>query len=273
LWQRYFEKLPSGEARSFLDSLAISEADGKLSLALRIFDTQPYTEPEKTEYTRLVAERLGRPADSVRLQLIEIPTAGALLASKAGEEKRGAAPSTVAQLRADFWQGVEAAMQGVRLPPSAQLLGYRVVNGSGEPTRVVIVYLGERDIEGDAQALIADDVRSRLAIPNTELSCERVQALFGPIVFRRNQASLPAGGSQLLDQIGQTLKQHSDLRAEVVAQAEGLERERIAEERGRAVSNYLSERCGVAADRIKITTGSVAARNVIVKLAPADLAQ
>jgi uncharacterized hydrophobic protein (TIGR00271 family) len=273
LWQRYFEKLPSGEARSFLDSLAISEAGGKLSLTLRIFDTQPYTEPEKTEYTRLVAEGLGRPADSVRLQLIEIPTAGALLAAKAGEDKRGAAPSTVAQLRADFWQGVEAAMQGVRLPPSAQLLGYRVVNDSGESTRVVIVYLGERDIEGDAQALIADDVRSRLAIPNTELSCERVQALFGPIVFRRNQASLPAGGSQLLDQIGHSLKQHSDLRAEVVAQAEGQERERIAEERGRAVSNYLSERCGVAADRIKITTGAIAARNVIVKLTPADQAQ
>jgi hypothetical protein len=220
-----------------------------------------------------VAERLGRSADSVRLQLIEIPTAAALLAAKAGEERRGTTPSMVAQLRADFWQGVEAAMQGVRLPPSAQLLGYRVVNGSGESTRVVIVYLGERDIEGDAQALITDDVRSRLAIPNTELSCERVQSLFGPILFRRNQASLPSGGSQLLDQIGQTLKRHSDLRAEVVAQAEGPERESIAEERGRAVSNYLGERCGVAADRIKLTTGANAARNVIVKLATADQAQ
>jgi hypothetical protein len=147
------------------------------------------------------------------------------------------------------------------------------VTGSGESTRLVIVYLGERDIEGDAQALIADDVRARLAIPNAELICERVQSFFGQIVFRRNQASLPAGESHLLDQIGQTLNQHSGLRAEVVAQAEGPERERIAEERGRAVSNYLSERYGVAAELIKITTGANAARNVIVKLAPADQAQ
>jgi uncharacterized hydrophobic protein (TIGR00271 family) len=273
LWQNYFEKLPGGESRSFLDSVAISEADGKLSLALRVFDTQPYTEAEKTEYVRLVAERLGRPADSVRLQLIEIPTAAALLAAKAGEERRGTTQSTVAQLRADFWQGVEAAMQGVRLPPSMRLLGYRVVTGSGEPTRVVVVYLGERDIESDAQALIADDVRARFAIPNAELNCERIQSLFGPIDFRRNQASLPARGSQLLDQIGQTLKRHSGLRAEVVAQAEGAERERIVEERGRAVSNYLSERYGIAADRMKITTGADAARNVIVKLSSADQAQ
>jgi hypothetical protein len=79
-----------------------------------------------------------------------------------------------------------AALRGVRLPPSMRPLGYRVVTGSGEPTRVVIVYLGECDIESDAQALIADDVRARLAMPNLELTCERGQSLFGPIEFRRN---------------------------------------------------------------------------------------
>jgi uncharacterized hydrophobic protein (TIGR00271 family) len=269
LWQQHYEKLPGGEARSFLDSLAISEADGKLTLALRVFDSQPYTEAEKIEYVGRVAERLGRPSDSVRLQLIEIPTAAALLAEREREERREAPPPTVSQLRANFWQGVEAAMQGVRLPPSMQLLGYRVVTGSGEPTRIVIVYLGERDIESDAQALIADDVRARLAIPNTEISCERVRSLFGPIVFRRNQSSLPADGSHLLDQIGQTLKRRPELQAEVVAQAEGPERERIAEERARAVSKYLSERCGVAAERIKISAGGDVARNVIVRLVKA----
>jgi uncharacterized hydrophobic protein (TIGR00271 family) len=269
LWQQYFEKLPGGEARSFLDSLAISEADGNLTVALRVFDTQPYTETEKTEYTRLVAARLGRSADSIRLQLIEIPTAAALLEAKAREERREAPPPTVAQLRASFWQGVEAAMQGVRLPPSMQLLGYRVVTGSGEPTRIVIVYLGERDIESDAQALIADDIRARLAIPNMEMSCERIQSLFGPIVFKRNQASLPAGVSNLLDQIGQTLKRHPELQAEVVAQAEGPERERIAEERARAVSDYLGGRGAIAAERIKISAGGDLARNVIVRLVKA----
>jgi hypothetical protein len=203
------------------------------------------------------------------LQLIEIPTAAALLTARAGEEMREA-PPTVEQLRSAFWQGVQVAMQGIRLPPSMRLLGYRVVTGSGEPTRVVVVYLGERDIESDAQALIADEVRARLAMPNTELSCERVQSLFGPIGFRRNQASLPAGVSHLFDQIGQILKRHPDLRAEVVAQAEGTERERIAEDRGQAVSNYLSERYGVAAERIEVTAGADAARNIIVKLAPAD---
>jgi hypothetical protein len=45
------------------------------------------------------------------------------------------------------------------------------------------------------------------------------------------------------------------LQAEIVAQAEGLENERIAEERARAVSDYLNERGEVASERIKVTTG------------------
>jgi uncharacterized hydrophobic protein (TIGR00271 family) len=272
LWQQYFEKLPGGEARSFLDSVAISEADGKLTLALRVFNSQPYAEAERAEYARLVAERLGRPVDSVRLQLIEIPTAAALLATRAREERRDA-PLTVAQLRENFWQGVEAAMQGVRLPPSMQLLGYRVVTGSSEPARLVIVYLGERDIESDAQALIAADVRARFDIPNAELSCERIQSLFGPIEFRRNQSLLPASASPLLDQIAQTLKLHPQLQAAIVARAEQPEREGIADERARAVSDYLSGRGAIAAERIKVEAGVEAMRNVVIRLVKVDRVQ
>lgn len=272
LWQQYFEKLPGGEARSFLDSVAISETDGKLTLALRVFNSQPYAEAERTEYARLVAERLGRPVDSVRLQLIEIPTAAALLATRAREERRDA-PLTVAQLRENFWQGVEAAMQGVRLPPSMQLLGYRVVTGSSEPARLVIIYLGERDIESDAQALIAADIRARFDIPNAEMSCERIQSLFGPIEFRRNQSSLPAGASPLLDQIAQTLKLHPQLQAAIIARAEGPEREGIADERARAVSDYLSGRGAIAAERIKMEAGVEAARNAVVRLVKVNRVQ
>lgn len=270
LWQQNYEKLPDGETRSFLDSLAISEADGKVTLALRVFDTQPYTEAEKTEFTRLVAERLGMRADSVRLQLIEIPTAAALLATKVRDDMRATSPATVAELRADFWRGVEAAMQGVRLPPAAQLIGYRVVASSNEPLGVVISYLSDRDIGPDAQALIADEIRARFATPDAPVSYDRVQSSFGPLVFRRNQTALSGDAHGLLDQIAQTLQRHQDLRAEIVAQAERQERDRIAEERARAVSDYLSERGVIAGERIKVTAGADAARNVIVRLVKAD---
>ncbi len=273
LWQQNFEKSPNGEDRSFLDSVAISEKDGKLTLALRIFDSQPYTEAEKTEYMRLVAERLGRPADSVRLQLIEIPTAAALLAARAREERRDDTPLTVAQLRANFWQGVEAVMQGLRLPPSMRLIGYRVVTGSGEPTRLVIVYLGERDIDSDAQALIAGDIRARFDIPNAEMSCERIPSLFGPVEFRRNRSTLPAGASTLLDQVARTLKQYPELRAEIVAMAERTEREGIAEERASAISGYLKERGAIVAERINATTDVDAERDVNIRLVKADRTQ
>jgi hypothetical protein len=189
-------------------------------------------------------------SDSVILQVIEIPTASALLATKAREERRGPLLSTVAQLRADFWQGVEAAMQGGRLPPAAQLTGYRVMAGSSESLRVVVCYLGDRDIEPDAQALIADEFRARFAIPAAPVSYERVQSSFGPLVFRRNQATLPVNVSGLLDQIAQMLNQYPELRAEIIAQADQPERERI-----------------------KITAGADAARSVVVRLVKANQVQ
>lgn len=160
-------------------------------------------------------------------------------------------------------------MQGMRLPPAAQLISYRVVAGSSEPLRVVVCYLGDRDIESDAQALIADEIRMRFAMPRAPVSYERVQTSFGPLVFRRNQAALQVSAPGLLDQVAQTLRQHSELRAEIVAQAEQPEREGIAEERGRVVGAYLSERGAIANERIKVTVGADAARNVIVRLVKA----
>jgi uncharacterized hydrophobic protein (TIGR00271 family) len=273
LWQQSFEKLPGGETRSFLDSVTASETDGKLSLALRVFDSHPYTESEKAEYARQVALRLGRSADSVRLQLIEIPTAAALLAAKARDDKRDTSPPTVAQLQANFWQSVESAMQGIRLPPSAQLIGYRVVTGSNNPMRVVVDYLGDRDIEHDAQALITNEIRSRFAIADAIVEYERVQASFGPLEFKRDQRTLPVNFTGALDQIVQTLKQHPELSAEVVARSDQSERAQTADERARIVSAYLREHGDIAEERIRTTVGPGPARTVVVRLAPVSKAQ
>jgi hypothetical protein len=173
-------------------------------------------------------------------------------------------------LRADFQQSVETAMQGVRLPPAAQLTGYRVVTGSGEPLRVVVCYLGDRDIETDAQALVADHIRARFAIADAAVSYERIRSSFGPLVFKRHQAALPANAGALLDQIAQTLRQHPGLRAEIVMPAEPSEREKMAEERAQAISDYLRERGEIAAERIKTIASAEAGRSAVISLAMAD---
>ena len=269
IWQKYFEKSPGGEARSFLDSISVLDIDGTLTLNLRVFDAQPYAETEKANYTQQVAERLGRPAERVKLQLVEIPTAAALLAVKAREERRPAAPPTVAQLRTTFQEGIGRAMQGVRLPPSIELIEYRVTTGASDFWGVEISYLGDHQIGTDAEALIAGELRTRFAAPEMMVRFEWVASSFGPLVFRRNQGTLPVNASSLLDQVVLTLQKHARLRVQIVAQSEPGERENMGAARIQVIGEYLRERGGIAADRITTAIGAEAGQNAALRLVKA----
>lgn len=266
IWQQYFEKQRNGETRSFLDHISVVAADNQLRLNMRVFDSEPYTEAEKTEYARLLAERLGRPAATIQLQLLEVPTASALLSVKARQEIAAEVPLTVAELRANYWQGINAAMQGLRLPPAAQLLDYRVVTGSQNQSQVVVVYLSERDIEPDAQALMQQDIRARLMAPALQVSYERIPATFGPLEFRRNTDTLPSTAAPVLEQLAQSLKQHPQLGVEVLVNSETNEAPDIATKRFEVVRASLLEISGLSAERITDTKDTKAGRTALLRL-------
>lgn len=266
IWQQYFEKQSNGESRSFLDHVAVSTTEDQLRLNLRVFDAQPYTEAEKTEYTRLLAERLRRPAETIQLQLLEVPTAAALLSVKERQEIVAAAPPTIPELRANFWQGINTAMQGLRLPPAAQLLSYRVMTSSQNRTEVVVVYLSEREIEPDAQALILQDIRARFATPNLQVNYERIPATLGTLEFRRNTDTLPTTAQPLLQQLAQVLQQQPQLGAEIVVHREPNEASDIAAKRFQAVRAVLVEKSGLPAEKITTTEGTEARRTALLNL-------
>jgi uncharacterized hydrophobic protein (TIGR00271 family) len=266
IWQQYFEKLANGEPRAYLDTVTVAATEEQLQLQLRVFDSQPYTETEKTTYTRLLAERLGRAADTIQLQLIEVPTSAALLSVKARSEIASKAPPTVAELRTSFWQGINTALQGLRLPPAAQLLGYRVVTGTNNQTQVVLEYLSDREIERDAQDLLEQDIRARFASPTSEVRFERIAATFGPLEFRRKASALPAAAFPVLEEVARLLKQQPTLRAEITASAEPKEPAELAAQRAQTVLEFLREKSGIPADRITTVNSVENRRTVMLRL-------
>lgn len=273
LWQQNFGRLPSGQVRSDIDQLTFEERDGRLAVYLRVFTNQPYTASERNEWTRLLAARLNRPAETINLQLIDIPTTAAELASRAREEKRPPAPPTVSQLQANYWEGVEAALRGVRFPPTTQLIDYRVSLGSKAPARVVLSYLCDTDIGTDAQALITEDIRTRMTAPESAVSFEKVPVSFGPITFRRNQSALPLDAQGVLDAVAEDLKSHGSLRLEIIAQAEKNEPEKIAEARAQAILDYLVKTRLIAKERVSTKTGEDSDRTARLRLQLANAAQ
>ncbi|MEW6207669.1 MAG: DUF389 domain-containing protein [Acidobacteriota bacterium] len=265
VWQDYFTKFESGEPRSYIDNLSSSERDGKLNFFLRVFTSQPYTNEEQRYCARLIAERLNRPAETIGLQIVEIPTTAAGLATRVKEEKEEA-PPTLAQLRASFLQAVDSSLRGLRLPPHAQMADYQVTASPSTGLEIGIDYLSERNIDADASALIIEEVRSRLELPDVKVELEKIPATPPPIRFNLNRSTLDETLAGLLDLIGQRLQRLPSVEVEIIANREKREREAIIDERAQAIAEYLKTKWGIEPRRIKTAPGADSSRDAVVKL-------
>ncbi|MBI4470649.1 MAG: DUF389 domain-containing protein [Acidobacteria bacterium] len=265
LWRQYFGTLPDGQPRSYIDDFSAREEKGRLTLYLRVFTSRPYTADEKVEWTRLVAAQMGRPIDSIELQLVEIPTASGEIATLTREDRRRETPPSVTQLRTDLLHSFDRALQSLRLPPAAKLLDYDMVARSTAPMRLVVRYLGERDIDSDAEMLIAEDVRIRLADPDASVSLERIPLVLGEITFRRNHEELPATAIRLLDRAAGLLRQHQRLHLEIIGAAHASERENIAQERVQAAVDHFTEKWKIPANRISTKTEASPDRRLMLR--------
>lgn len=270
IWEQNFSKLPGGGERSYLGNLSISDEDNKLSLLLRVFTVKPFTTDEKAEYVRLLAERVGRPVSSVNAQLIEIPTASSELLTKAREapqkEPRTESPLTVSRLQKEFAQGLETSLAGQRLPPPAQLVNYEVLLRAGAPLQLHMFYLSGREIDGDAQTLLAENIKTQFDDPSVEVKLLRIEDSFGPIVFDRNQAKISKGSAATLDRVGQRLSEQPKLQIEIALSAEQNEKETLRTERAQAITDYLTSNYQIAPDRIKTVPATEGQQGVILRV-------
>ena len=270
MWQQGFEKLPGGEPRSYIDDLSVSQQAEKLMLYLRVFTSKPYAPAEKNEFERMVAVRLNKPMESVGLQLVEIPTASGEVAAKAREETRIQSPPTVAQLQVSFFEGVASALVDLRFPPPAQVLDYSVMTSAAEPLHLTVCYLSEREIDPDAQTLIAANIRARLRYPNAKITLKRIPSLPGQIVFRRNESAITQANAGPLDQAGEILQQRPRLRVEVAIDRGEGERMGVAGERAKAIAEYLASKWRVAHDRLAVSESSDQNRTATLKIKMVD---
>lgn len=271
VWEQNYSRFPDGSPRGLLGQLSILKwAGNKLSLLLRVFTSKPLTDGEKSAYTGSLALRLNVPTQSVDLQLIEIPTATSELLTRAKQESdREERPEIVLsfpQLQSGYSKAVETTLAAVPLPPPARLVNYEMVTGADLPLRVRLFYLSEREIEGDAQALIVRDVRERVDSPDATVSIERIETFFGPLTFGRNQSKLVVESINTLDRLGTILQQQPKLNVEVTANAEKREPQSLIEERAKAVIDYLSSKYQISTDRITTKTGAEPYANVVLSL-------
>ena len=269
IWQENFANLPNGEPRSFISGVETRAKEQRLIVQIQVFTSKLYAPEEQNSYVRKLAKRLNKPPELLTLKLIEIPTASnEIISSLAKEEKETVEPQvvTIAQLHADFTQEIQSSMSNLRLPPPAEIVNYEVTTTPATPLKVRVIYLSERDINPDAQVLLADDIKTRLEYPSATVSMKRIPRAMGDISFTRNESKLTQVDKEKLDRVAKILQQQPTLRLEVTAHRQTNEPEEILPARFQAITQYLQGKWQIKTDRIVLVTGDASRFNAVLKL-------
>ncbi len=248
LWREFFANNQNGEPRSYIDDLRISKKDEKLNVYLRIFDNIPYTSEEKRKYVKLLAENLNHPADSILLQLVEVPTS-----ERNSVELRAAAstplPLTISEIQVNYLKSIEDALDGLKFPSPAKLFSYRISNSPDINPSIQIFYLSEREISTDALDLISRDINNRLALSNAAISFERIPTEAQKILFQNGKTEIDTGSEGLWQDFGRHLQQHPRLRLAVVLQKTIDENRKLTVERQSSIKKYFAENWQISENR------------------------
>lgn len=175
IWQAFYATTEKGQARSFIDSLSTSREGTVLTVSMRVFTSRPYTQDEQDRFTRELAAALDRHPATVRLALTEIPTSAFQVATRTPPEE-AALPrrKSLREISDELQRRVGDALATIVLPPGVSLHSHAVSFDSGRLV-LTVRYASEKDISGDAGALLAASVRSALGDPEAELRLERVE--------------------------------------------------------------------------------------------------
>lgn len=245
LWEDFYANRNDGSVRSYLDELKIEEKDEKLNVYMRVFDNAPYTPGEKNEYKRLLASHLDRPADSISLYLVEVPTSARDVVNKPIDKPL---PPTLAQLQTNFLQNLETAMTGLQLPVHSFLVDYRIIQSPNDHSILQIFYLSGRDIDPDAQNLIAAQVQKSLNLPHLRSELHRVPLESFPIEFQNGNPILKVEDIAPWENTAAFLHQHPRLRLEIGLLPE--EDEKILAQKQQAIKEFFVQNRTIAADRL-----------------------
>jgi uncharacterized hydrophobic protein (TIGR00271 family) len=207
LWQESLEKFDNGEIRAYLNRLNFQKSPNSLTVNLQVVTNQLFTAQEKTTFVGDLAQKLGRSPRDITLNLIEIPARQidtALIAPSPLADR----PSWTT-LQSESVMVLRQALQAVLLPPDVQLVTYEIFYNlnANQPPSLRVVYLGDRPLGADAQALVMAQVRRALEQPTLPITLELLPKQAGSLTLTSN----PAQQKQLLAEIQKTLQHYPNL--------------------------------------------------------------
>ena len=238
----------------------------------------PLTKNDRRLYLQKLASRLGIEQEKIDLRLIEIPTTSSEFLARSQKLAQERIQSEADKLFTEKQKSIAARMRehsllsirdyfkNIELPTPAEFVNYEMnINGSGVP-QIKIVYLSIREIDGNRQISIADEIQSRIEDSSAKISFERIEPLVGTISFDENQAQLSDAALALLDRIGNTIQQNRNLKVEIGVGKDENENSAIIGERAKSITDYLASKWQTAFDRSVIASATDSKRGATLRI-------
>ena len=255
IWQARFSNDPDGQLRSSIERISITEQNQFVTLRLNVFTSKLYSAAEKEQYVQELAQKLGKNPQQIQFVLTEIPTASNEILAKKEEVTLPVAikPPSLSELQFNLLQDLDTTIADLSLPPRVQLLDYAMNTGKSQSLLLAITYLSDRQISTDAQALVIQDVKTRIGIDGAKVNLEYINTNGGEIIFEENKTSLPPDANTKLDQIGSLLKRYPNLKLLMSVSLRNLESNALRKVRTQAIASYLESKWKIPNERIDIT--------------------
>ncbi len=278
IWAENFAQLPDGRPRSYVSNVQTFDEDSKTVVQLRVLTSQPLSKDDRRLYSQKLASRFGIEQDKLDLRLIEIPTTSSEFLARTQKQAQERIQSEAdkiftekqkllaAQMREHSLLGIKDYFKSIELPAPAEFVNYEInLNGNGIP-QIEIVYLSSREIDGNRQISIADEIQSRIEDPSAKIRFERIEPLAGTINFDENQAKLSESATALLDRIGEIIRQNPTLKVEISVGKDENENEAIIGERAKSITGYLASKRQTAFDRTIIASATDSKRGATLRI-------
>ena len=266
VWQQRFQNDGEGSSRSSVDKLEVTEKDGYVDIRLRVFDDTPYTLTEKKECARLIAQRLGRPAESVHLRLTEIPTVSVIesLRESRDEAREMDLKSPTLNGR-DAAEQFDAAVSGIAFPSGAEILRREIAGGGSYPLSVRIIYLSETRFDKETESAIIDEISKKLRAADVRVTFGFVPATVGNIIFGNAGGELPVSSQLRLDLVGRLMNENPPLGLTVSLPPLTGGAPPELDRRYTEILTYLGDRWQIDTGRIKLVASEDGDRNVMLR--------
>ena len=255
IWQARFSNDPDGQLRSSIERISITEQNQFVTLRLNVFTSKLYSAAEKEQYVQELAQKLGKNPQQIQFVLTEVPTASNEILAKKEEVTLPVAikPPSLSELQFNLLQDLDTTIADLSLPPRVQLLDYAMNTGKSQSLLLAITYLSDRQISTDAQALVIQDVKTRIGIAGAKVNLEYINTNGGEIIFEENKTSLPPDANTKLDQIGSLLKRYPNLKLLMSVSLRNLESNALRKVRTQAIASYLESKWQIPNERLDIT--------------------